>query len=302
MEGPLARLIAGLRAAADAGVIHRDEAARTLGEMLLDSIETSSSRQWQLQLSPALVDRVLASLKSGPTQQAGGEYRTATGLDRVLARIESVLGDPAGWPEPTTYESLALAVVDSVWSIGVRYAGVLNVVARYRRLRAETGADADRDTPEDLIAVIDRSGGAAGFADAVQNRQRTSSRNGILKAEAVLRAATVLRNTRIATPDQMRSARLEDVEALRRGWREVPGQGSGLSLDYFFMLCGMPGVKGDRMIRRFIATALGQENELTVDPATAVELVQGAARHLDVTDRLLDFAIWQHESGQTSRA
>jgi hypothetical protein len=31
---------------------------------------------------------------------------------------------------PTTYDSLALAIIDSIWSIGVRYAGVINVLDR----------------------------------------------------------------------------------------------------------------------------------------------------------------------------
>jgi hypothetical protein len=68
------------------------------------------------------------------------------------------------------------------------------------------------------------------------------------------------------------------------------------------MLCGMPGVKGDRMIRRFVAAALGEPNELAVDPARAVSLVQMAASRVGTDDRTLDFAIWQYESQQAGRA
>ena len=56
-----------------------------------------------------------------------------------------------------------------MWSIGVRYQGVLNALERYRRLRAATGADPERDTPADLISVIEGLGGPEAFADAVHN-------------------------------------------------------------------------------------------------------------------------------------
>ncbi len=37
---------------------------------------------------------------------------------------------PSAWAEPDGYpDSLALCVLDAIWSIGVRYSGVVNVVS-----------------------------------------------------------------------------------------------------------------------------------------------------------------------------
>ena len=194
----------------------------------------------------------------------------------MLLEHIKVLGDPAGWPMATTYSSLALAVIDSLWSIGVRYTGVRNVIARYRAFRSRAGVDADQDTPADLAAVIDGAGGPDAFAEIVANRQRTSSRNGILKAEAVRLAADVLIDAGICVPADVAAATPEQLTDVRVKWTGIRGQGSGLSWQYFLMLSGEQGVKADRMVRRFVADALGCE-EQDISQADAHELVTEAA-------------------------
>lgn len=98
-------------------------------------------------------------------------------LLRVLAHMK-VLGDPTRWETATTYESLALALMDAAWSIGVRYAGVLNVLERYRGARRREGGDPDHDTPANLVAFIAFGQRPDAFGVTVDNRQRTSSRSG----------------------------------------------------------------------------------------------------------------------------
>ncbi len=51
---------------------------------------------------------------------------------------------------------------------------------------------ASADTASDLEAAIDSCGGPEGFAAAVRDRQRTSTRGRVLKAEAVFRAAHLM--------------------------------------------------------------------------------------------------------------
>lgn len=149
-----------------------------------------TASEWRADLlnagfNPILTDRAFDEMcglvlldyaAAGPSAAATGEP-----IEMLLEHIK-VLGDPAGWPAATTYESIGLAIIDSLWSIGVRYTGVRNVIAR-TRISFAYGADADQDTPADLAAVIDAASGPEAFAGIVANRQRTSSRGGILKAE-----------------------------------------------------------------------------------------------------------------------
>lgn len=86
-------------------------------------------------------------------------------VEALVTHCREVLGQPETWLSPSGYPgSLALCVLDAIWSIGVRYRGVVNVVAAYRRCRAADGADADRDDLTELADVIARVGGAEPFA------------------------------------------------------------------------------------------------------------------------------------------
>ena len=115
---------------------------------------------------------------------------------RVLPLATARLGDEY------FYQSLPLCVIDAVYSIGVRYSGVQRVVARYcerlgwRTFRAERRTLPPTHDQESIAAFCERTEeiGPAAMADAVfGNRQRTSSRAGVLKAEAAYRFAAALR-------------------------------------------------------------------------------------------------------------
>jgi hypothetical protein len=189
-----------------------------------------------------------------------------------------------------------LALMDAIWSIGVRYAGVVNVINRYRGTRRRDGADPDADTPQELVAFVEVIGGPEAFAEAVDNRQRTSSRSGILKAEAVLLAAQALVYADVETPQDLAQATPERLAELRSRWTAITGQASGLSWEYFLMLSGLQGVKADRMVRRFVADALGVA-EQAVSQRDGHALVTEAAKRLDVEVSQLDYAVWLRQSG-----
>jgi hypothetical protein len=217
-------------------------------------------------------------------------------LAAMLAAVDELLGSSDGWITPDGYKSVGLAIIDGVWSIGVRYQSVENVVARYRAGRLAIGGDPDADRPEDVRRFIESCGGSEVFAARMANRQRTSTRNGILKAEAVLREARILENEGIAVPADLVGADEERLDHLRREWSSVPGQGSGVSWRAFSMLVGLPDVKPDRMVRRFVAGALGRPNQNAVGVNEARELVMAAAARLGVSPRDLDYAIWAYQS------
>lgn len=287
----------------DAGAPPED-AQRALGQMLIEAgspgAGATGGGAWRerlrdLGVAEHMLDaasrRLAVPRASATTRPAEDEVHTVLGYAQVL-------GDPSTWDPAVEYASCALAIIDAVWSIGVRYQGVQNVVERYRRLRLGQGADAERDTPLDLVRLIDAVGGPEAFADAVRNRQRTSSRSGILKAEAVYREAQILVDDGIETPGDLRGAPSERLERVGGRWRSVTGQGSGISLDYFLMLNGLPGVKADRWIRRFVAKALELPNELAVSVERAGVVTRAVAERLGVDERVLDYRIWRHESGQ----
>ena len=131
--------------------------------------------------------------------------------------------------------------------------------------------------------------------DIFQNRQRTSTQAGILKSQAVFRLATVLRdhgmNFLQDVPPMVFDAGLEAKLV------QIPGQRSGISTSYFFMLAGTEDlIKPDRWIMRFLKHCLDtypklEEAQLLL--SEVCEILQ--AKHPHLTPRLLDNIIWNYE-------
>lgn len=217
-------------------------------------------------------------------------------VDEFIAHVENRLGTPSSWSFPGGYPgSLALCVIDSIQSIGVRYGSVQKVVERYR---AHRDADAGTDSLDDLRRVFAELGGVEGWTRTVGNRHKTSTAaRASLKGEVILRAATRLPQLGVTTTEDLRSAPAPKVHDVKAAWLAMPGQRSGISWRYLLMLAGVPGVKPDRMIRRFVETS-----SVPVDPwmsaGEVAELVEEAARRLQVSASALDHAIWLHQSGR----
>jgi hypothetical protein len=201
-----------------------------------------------------------------------------------------------------SYHSLPLCVIDAVFSIGVRHRNVQNVVEAWcvaqtpKWPKYSTTAKA-RHIITDLIQVTK---GYAGVDLAHRffggNRQRTSSRSGILKADAVVQFAKALQKNGVDDFPDIRDA--DRAERAKQAVRSIPGQGSGLSFDYFLMLAGDDSyVKPDRMICRFVAEAAGRPD---ISPYTARDAVVAACSILarefpNLTPRLLDHLIWSYQ-------
>lgn len=218
---------------------------------------------------------------------------SSTELGAVALAVAENVGPPP-WGEPDGYpSSVALCILDSIWSIGVKYQGVINVVSAYRKIRADEGGEADTDSAIDLIATIDSVGGPETFADLVGNRQRTSSTNGILKAQAVRNAATIVEASHAETMEDLKALSAEQLELLGSTWSRAHGQGSGISFTYFLMLTGVEDVKADRMICAFVSDALGR----TATPGESRALVTSVLERDYPNDSLLslDHAIWRYQ-------
>lgn len=224
-------------------------------------------------------------------------------LDDVAALTTAChrdLGNPDGWFVTTGYpKSLALCIIDSIYSTGARYTSVLNVVARYRAYRAEQGGDADTDGVEELLTTIDELGGADAWATRIGNRRPTSTaQNAPLKSVAVANIASKLADLDVRTTDQLRArVHTNTLAVVKNAWRTAPGQRSGITWDYALMLAQVPGVKADRMVIAYTARAIGVAPHRLL-PAHAAALVARVAHdhHWDVIR--LDHTIWRFESGR----
>ena len=217
----------------------------------------------------------------------------------VVALCRNELADPEAWVEPGGHrDSLALCVVNSIQSMGVRFGSVSTVVKRYRDKRPGM---ADTDGVAELLATFDECNGIDGWAGEIGNKHRTSTRAGApLKAQAVRQAAAWLQEAGVRSTSDLRALDADQLDRVKAGWRAVPGQRSGISWRYFLMLAGMPGVKPDRMICRFVAAAAGQPVR-SISPRVAEQAVEGAAVLLAVPANVLDHNIWRSESRRTGR-
>jgi hypothetical protein len=215
---------------------------------------------------------------------------------RVLPLQSAILS------EEYFYQSLPLCVLDAVFSIGVKYESTRQVVIRYsehtaqRRIRSSTELlqRSEQESVSSFCSRPEQSNPELMAARIYRNRQRTSAQSGILKAEAALRFAQALRTFGVEHfQDVDKVADNSDFEA---EILKIPGQRSGISLNYFWMLAGSGDfIKSDRMVIRFLETALAPGSSVE-----ALTLLRGASRLLSVeypgmTPRLLDHEIWKYQ-------
>ena len=101
-----------------------------------------------------------------------------------------------GDPFKDFYKSLPICILDAVFSIGVRYTSVVNVVNSYMATFdltiSRTQTDETEHTIRDFLTNVAKYDTVEDFSkNVLHNMQRTSSRNGILKAEACREVALV---------------------------------------------------------------------------------------------------------------
>lgn len=223
-----------------------------------------------------------------------------TQVKLIAGACERDLGDPALWFEPGGYpDSLALCIIDSIYSTGAHYSSVLNVVKRYCTYRSEQGGDAYTDGLDELRNSFEELGGPDSWASQIGNRRPVSTAKGApLKAEAIAHVIKSFEALGIKSADDLRAARDGGGNsAAKKAWLSAPGQKSGITWEYALMLAGVPRVKADRMVIRFVSRAIGREASQVSPTEAALWVEQVAAlRAWDV--RHLDHVIWRYESGR----
>jgi hypothetical protein len=220
-----------------------------------------------------------------------------------LFSLEDII--PSGTPH---YPFVPLCIIDAIFSINVKYTSTKNTVERYCKyydLPILPNSSSDKTnlvhTVSDFIHNVEKVGIESFTVDILKNRQRTSSRNGILKSEAAYKWAKILKECNIETFDKIPSNGLSDeIDSLLM---EVPGQRSGISLNYFYMLCGSEDrCKPDRHVIQFLSECVGR----AVGMIEAQALLTNTLKVLNLnypslTLRFLDYTIWGYMSALSNQ-
>ena len=233
-------------------------------------------------------------------------------VNNLVAHCRNVLPlSEARLSQEYFYASLPLCVIDSVFSIGVRYASTRNVVIKYcerfelPRIREDFSkypTTNNQHRISDFLENFDQLGVDEMTQNVFQNKQRTSSRNGTLKSEAAYTFAKLLKKHQIEDFEQLQAK--GSWTDLEKDIRLIKGQSSGISFQYFLMLAGNESfIKPDRMILRFLECALSRHS---VSLQEAQALLQRTAEILrdeydfnTITPRLLDHTIWNYQRANT---
>ncbi len=203
------------------------------------------------------------------------------------------------------YLSLPFCIIDAVYSLAARYSSTRNVVIRFcnieglqrlKLVRSSYPEISDQYSVKQFDDALSRYDDYGKIASGLfNNRQRTSTRNGILKAEAVHRFAQVLLRHNVNY--------FQDIQKVFQNHHfesdicSIPGQTHGTSLTYFFMLSGEENlIKPDRMVVRFLQRIVDKQ----ISVQSPHEWLSKALLILNeiyptLTLRQLDHEIWKYE-------
>jgi hypothetical protein len=198
------------------------------------------------------------------------------------------------------YVNLPFAVIDAVFSTGGHYRATMNAVlglAEYYDLpilrKAALPAREKQFSITDFLELYQEFGDEGMAVEVYHNRQRTSPRNGILKAEAARRYAQVLADFGVQHLQDVH--KVLGLQRFTNAIHAIPGQRSGVSLHRFTMLVCEPNhYQIDRLVKRFLYEAGG---ERLSDGQCLAALREVRAQLLgdypDLTARALDSLIWE---------
>lgn len=225
---------------------------------------------------------------------------SARALQDAIALIPHDYFDsyPGGWPG-----RISLALTDAVYSIGARYEtkngkGVLPAL-----LRLQQEWEKLPENPRNSLKLLERFSETA-LRDIMGRGKVAPGKPGEqYKSSAVLAAAQQFRKLGIDSSEDLLSIWSEsrkNQQAIRKAYTSVPGLGK-VTFEYFHMLLGIPGIKADRMITRFVAKAL-HDSAISPEQAHAVLFDAYQDWAVENTGTLTSFehAIWLFERERKS--
>lgn len=165
-------------------------------------------------------------------------------MENIIDIIGKEEFDKINYEKTFGANSIVITAIDSIFSIQAKYyATVKPLVIRFANYVGLKDIDNDDYTPKE-------------FVETFKNKQRTSSTNGILKAEALYNVLDMLNNNNIQTRDDILNC--SDIEKIENQWKRIKGQKSGITWRYFLMGCGNNTYfKDDTWIYRFFIEKLG---------------------------------------------
>lgn len=194
------------------------------------------------------------------------------------------------------YGHLILCVIDSVFSIGVRYQSVKNTIDHFcDYYKIEKFPEENELTNSHFLRLMEQSTKDDLTEKIFQNKQRTSTMNGIRKSEAVLLFLKTLIKYGVESFKDL--DKVLNNDEFEKSIKEIPGQRSGISLKYFFMLSGSEDfIKPDRMIIRFLEQYSGKKLSLNDCQLVLTEVCINLNKMgFKLTPKKLDNLIWNYQ-------
>ena len=225
----------------------------------------------------------------------------AAKLDELAESVVAL--DPH--PRERRWVSLSLCIADAVWSIGAHYDNV--VVPLVRKLATKFSVEQptipmSESLGADPLPLAELADLTVDELIPLTNRQNTSTRGGIRKADAVLRYIHVFRSHGVKDLGDAIVLFGDDERfaAVNADLRKVPGEGAhAVRRDYLWMLIGQDDlIKPDRMVLRWF-----RRHGVTVDPVGARDLIAAlvpavsAGLKRPVTAWEIDHALWNAGRG-----
>jgi hypothetical protein len=219
------------------------------------------------------------------------EIRTRN-IRELAHRCEEFLDD--GKPLSISYPgSLALCILDALFTTGSHPTAIDNVVDRY------VVKHGSADGAKSLRYSIAAAGGAEVWArEVIYNLKPAHVRPGaMLRAEVVDRATRLMADHGIDTVDDLLAAVGDGSSSgahpseLAQGWKALPSQRSGLSWRHLLAVAGSDHFEIDHRVHSYIAEVA--RPFFRTDDDYALALIAATADYLDVEVRVVNQIVWQ---------
>ncbi|CAM3055438.1 hypothetical protein [Flavobacterium frigoris] len=199
-------------------------------------------------------------------------------------------------PDEFNYSHLPLCVIDSVFSIGVKYEIVQNTINRFcAHNKIDKFSKSAELSTSFFLNLMEQKSITELTESIYKNRQRTSTRSGILKSEAVIKFLKILQKHEVNKLSDL--YKIISSKEFEIDIKQIPGQKSGISLTYFFMLAGSDDlIKPDRMIIRFLESISEENVSLSDCQIILAEVAKKLQKNgFDITPKKLDNLIWNYQ-------